>query len=165
MIDVTGKRGVSLGCGLIRHGEDILHVDCRPTPAVDVVMDVDVKPWALPDEAFTVVYAQDILEHVVDPFGFIEEAWRILKPEGMLYVRMPNWAHPSGQGFRAMDHRRQGHKESLDVFCRGTTYFAGYSFYSWARFEKLSVVEYGAELCYELRKAILDDGTWQHPSH
>lgn len=160
MIDLGRKHTISLGCGIIDQGPDCVHVDCRRTPVVDIVANLDLFPWPFADEAFELIIAHDILEHVDDAFGFMQECWRILVPYGEMKVRMPNWAHPSGQGYRAMDHKRQGHEESLDVFVRDTPYFKGYSWYSFARFDKLDFAPWGAELVWRLRKAPLDNGSW-----
>ena len=40
-----------------------------------------------------VVIALDILEHVLDVFGFIENCARILKTDGLLFLRVPNIAY------------------------------------------------------------------------
>lgn len=39
---------------------------------------------------FDVLIALDILEHVVDVFGFVENCARVLKPGGILFLRVPN---------------------------------------------------------------------------
>jgi hypothetical protein len=156
------KTGLNLGCGMLNLGEHLLNVDIRRTPLVDVVMDLNHRPWAFTNEVFEEVYALDILEHVDDPFLFMEEVWRVSKPYARIHIRMPNFAHP--QAFRAMDHKRFGHSESLDVLIPGTPYFEGYSYYSFARFRKLDFHPYGAELVWVLEKDILDNGSWEAPN-
>lgn len=44
----------------------------------------------LASESFDAVIALDIMEHVVDVFGFIDNCFRILKDGGFLYLRTPN---------------------------------------------------------------------------
>jgi 2-polyprenyl-3-methyl-5-hydroxy-6-metoxy-1,4-benzoquinol methylase len=39
------------------------------------------------------VVALDIMEHVLDVFNFIENCYRILKPGGLLFIRVPNIAY------------------------------------------------------------------------
>ncbi len=39
------------------------------------------------------VIALDIMEHVLDVFNFIENCYRILKPGGLLFIRVPNIAY------------------------------------------------------------------------
>lgn len=45
---------------------------------------------AYPDAHFDVVTMWDVLEHVHDPAATLREIWRILKPDGLLVVRVPN---------------------------------------------------------------------------
>jgi len=47
----------------------------------------------LSSDTFDVVVALDIMEHVLDVFGFISNCHRILKPGGVLYLRVPNIAY------------------------------------------------------------------------
>lgn len=53
----------------------------------------DTEFNVLPTNEFNVVIAIDIMEHVVDVFGFIENCHRILKNEGILLIRVPNIAY------------------------------------------------------------------------
>lgn len=47
-------------------------------------------PCALPDESADVVVFLNVLDHLPRPFAAIEEARRVLRPGGLLYVRVPN---------------------------------------------------------------------------
>lgn len=44
-------------------------------------------------ETFDAVVALDIMEHVFDVFGFVENCRRILKTDGRLFLRVPNIAY------------------------------------------------------------------------
>ena len=43
-----------------------------------------------PDATFDWVTASEVIEHMQDPRGFLEEAWRVLKPQGRLFLTTPN---------------------------------------------------------------------------
>jgi SAM-dependent methyltransferase len=43
--------------------------------------------------SYQVVIALDVLEHVIDVFGFIENCRRILTNDGLLFIRVPNIAY------------------------------------------------------------------------
>lgn len=48
------------------------------------------------DDSFDAVTAHHVIEHMHDPFGFLREVLRILKPDGKLVVTTPNiesWGH------------------------------------------------------------------------
>ncbi len=48
---------------------------------------VDLKTSSLPLEAFDILAAMDVFEHLVDPAQTVEELWRTLKPGGFLFGR------------------------------------------------------------------------------
>jgi SAM-dependent methyltransferase len=47
-------------------------------------------PCHLPDHSARAVTLVNVLDHLDDPFLALEEAWRVLAPGGVLYVRVPN---------------------------------------------------------------------------
>jgi SAM-dependent methyltransferase len=42
------------------------------------------------NESFDVVAFSDVFEHITEPLSFLQEAARLLKPDGVLYVKVPN---------------------------------------------------------------------------
>ena len=46
-----------------------------------------------PDNEFTAVYAIEVLEHTRRPYDFFDEAFRVLKPDGLLVFSVPNLMH------------------------------------------------------------------------
>jgi cyclopropane fatty-acyl-phospholipid synthase-like methyltransferase len=53
----------------------------------------DTQFNVLNSDLFDVVIALDIMEHVFDVFGFVDNCYRILKQEGALIIRVPNVAY------------------------------------------------------------------------
>jgi 2-polyprenyl-3-methyl-5-hydroxy-6-metoxy-1,4-benzoquinol methylase len=49
---------------------------------------VDLKLSGLPSQAFDVVTAMDVFEHLSDPVEAVEKLWNALKPGGFLYARI-----------------------------------------------------------------------------
>ena len=47
----------------------------------------DAKGLDFPDASFDTVYSNTILHHIPDPRPFLSEAWRVLKPGGVLLIR------------------------------------------------------------------------------
>ncbi len=52
-------------------------------------------PLPYPDARFDAVVSMDVVEHLVDPLPWLEEALRVLKPGGLLFLTTPNYASRS----------------------------------------------------------------------
>lgn len=49
---------------------------------------LDLKACGLPSQAFDLVTAMDVFEHLVDPAAAVEPLWQALKPGGFLFARL-----------------------------------------------------------------------------
>lgn len=87
---MTSKKCLNLGAGNdIR--DNCMNVDIRQLGGIDAQVDVRSLPFQ--NEVFDSVIAQDCIEHIryreVD--RFLHECYRVLRPEGELFVRTPNF--------------------------------------------------------------------------
>jgi 2-polyprenyl-3-methyl-5-hydroxy-6-metoxy-1,4-benzoquinol methylase len=57
------------------------------------VMDVERELTELPSESVDVVVAIDVMEHLFDVFGFVDQLARVIVPGGALILRVPNAAY------------------------------------------------------------------------
>jgi len=48
---------------------------------------MDAKDLAFEDASFDVVFSNTILHHIPEPLPFLSEAWRVLRPGGVLLIR------------------------------------------------------------------------------
>ena len=69
----------------------ITTLDVNPDSGADIIADAHSIP--LPDSSQDKVIADNMLEHLYDPFKFIEEVKRILKPKGQIEISAP-FIHP-----------------------------------------------------------------------
>lgn len=113
MSDIVDKKTLDLGCGPNKIpgaiGIDILRV-----PGVDVVHDLNVFPYPFPESHFDEIHCYHVLEHVDDLIGTMKELYRIIKPNGVVYIRVPHasccttaWADPTHKRFfvhRSFEH-------------------------------------------------------------
>lgn len=101
------KEGMKLlepGCGRGEHlrlfknlGLDVYGLDLSPEAplfAKDLnikVCDLEKDKLPYPDNYFDVIYSKSFLEHLRDPSKFLNEAYRVLKPGGLLLSMVPDW--------------------------------------------------------------------------
>jgi len=67
-----------------------VYVDRMPFPGVDIVCDLEKKPWPIDDAAAMHINATHLVEHIKDFPGFMAECWRLLNPGGTLFMEVPN---------------------------------------------------------------------------
>jgi ubiquinone/menaquinone biosynthesis C-methylase UbiE len=107
--DLTDQFWLDAGCGtgtlarfLAAHkGCKVLGVDasremisrCAPAPSTEFRYIRDICETELPDAAFDGVLCSSTLEYVPDPLAALRELCRVLRPNGLLLVSVPN-AHP-----------------------------------------------------------------------
>lgn len=59
-----------------------------------VVQDVSADHLPFPDESFDAVVMSELLEHLPMPIAALKEARRVLRPEGLLLITVPNANYP-----------------------------------------------------------------------
>lgn len=109
---------LNLGCGAsVDRRPGVVNVDSHPYPGVEV-WDVDDQPWPWADETFDMVQAIQLFEHVREPVGFMREAWRVLRPGGTLFLRVPHYL--SENSHTDPTHVRHCTLRTFDYWIAGT---------------------------------------------
>ena len=83
---------LDVGCGTDKV-KGAIGIDRTALPGVDIVHDLNKYPWPIEDESYDEIYMLDIIEHLNDTIKTMEEAHRILKKNGKLYIRVVYWNH------------------------------------------------------------------------
>jgi SAM-dependent methyltransferase len=118
-----------------------VNVDMLDRPDVDVIHNLMEFPYPFDDEAATEIRAIDVVEHLDNytadqrpsVIAFVEEAYRILKPGGELYIQTPGyraefaWQDPT--------HVRPFHPRTFDLWDEDTDYGRTNGYYSKAKFK------------------------------
>lgn len=90
----NGGIKLDIGCGSNRQ-PGFVGLDIRSLPGVDLVWDFEALPWPLPDECVLIAMASHVVEHInPHKFGFInfmDEVWRVCKPEATFVIATPYW--------------------------------------------------------------------------
>jgi predicted SAM-dependent methyltransferase len=145
----TNKTILVLGCGEKPHNGAV-HVDIVQTEFTDVIYDLNIFPYPFKNEQFEIIYAEDILEHLDDPFEVMEEIHRILKQNGTVHIRVPAWDKENA--YTDMSHKHQFTKKSFDYYDFVTEFGNKYDYYTKAKFKIIKVEEDGADINFELKK-------------
>lgn len=91
------KPRFDVGCGGAKQ-PGFIGMDKRNCLGVDIVWDVEVVPYPIPQESFSVILASHLVEHL-KPWLMIDimnEWWRLLEVSGQLWLAMP---YPGSFGF------------------------------------------------------------------
>lgn len=122
-----GQRVLVLGCGARPVRGAVNHDRARHGEFVDVWGNLDQMPWVwtapegtgyLRDEPFDVIIALDLFEHLVDPYGAVNECWSLLRTGGVLIIRMSAWDNPAT--FADLTHKHWANEEAFSFFDRTT---------------------------------------------
>lgn len=96
-------------------------------PLLDEAKIANVLSLPFSDNSFDLIFANNVAEHIAKPIGFLKEMRRILKPNGLLFIKTPNRYHYVGLislltpiWFHKFYNRRRGTKEEnvFPVFYR-----------------------------------------------
>ena len=83
---------LNIGCGLDFLPNAINHDLTKFDKRVNVAHDLNVFPWPWKDGQFDEVIAKAVLEHLdCDLVHSLNEIWRILKPGGLVTLKLPHW--------------------------------------------------------------------------
>lgn len=92
--------GLDIGCGQFKqepiYGMPFLGMDQVRHPCVEIVHDVTVFPWPVPSHSIQIVKASHLWEHLEPKFrfAFMDECWRIVRPQGQLWLAAPHAGSP-----------------------------------------------------------------------
>jgi hypothetical protein len=98
--------GINLDIACGSHKQNgFVGMDIQPLPGVDIVHDLNVHPWPLPDNCVRLAMASHILEHIpkviIDQgrtrfplMEFMNEVWRVMQLDGQFMIACPHGYSP-----------------------------------------------------------------------
>jgi SAM-dependent methyltransferase len=94
---IKSKAGLLLdiGCGEFKQAGWV-GMDHQEIPGVDIVHDLEVFPWPLPDESCHRIKGGHIIEHIKPwlTIPFFNECWRVMRPDGQALYSTPYAGSP-----------------------------------------------------------------------
>ena len=75
-----------------KENEEVTSVDFRSEVNPTVVHNLFQFPWPLEDSSYDIIYASHIMEHMKDNIEFMEEIYRIAKPNAKVIIRVPHFS-------------------------------------------------------------------------
>jgi predicted SAM-dependent methyltransferase len=112
-----GEVVLELGAGANPHPRATIHHDrIVHSPWIDVAHDLTSFPWPWEDASVDAIIAIDVFEHLrdIEVHVWLDECWRILRPGGLLIMRLPAWTNPLS--YRDPTHYRVFHEESFSYW-------------------------------------------------
>ncbi len=120
------------GAGIVREmnfkglARRICGVDLDPRVETNPMLDegkvADAGRIPYPDDVFDLVFADNVMEHLADPAGALNEVWRVLKPAGVFLFKTPNKTHYmptiarlTPHGFHRLVNKLRG-RAAVDTF-------------------------------------------------
>lgn len=109
---------LNLGCG-----EDIINgfvnIDIHPYPGVDHIVNLEMN-WPWDNNSIEHIFAADIIEHLHDKIHTMNEAYRVLIPEGTFHIVVPT---TNGMGaFQDPTHVSYWNLNSFRYYEKGSIY-------------------------------------------
>jgi hypothetical protein len=104
---------LNLGCGQ-KKVSGAVNLDISNRVGADVVHDLSIVPWPLPSDSFREVHAQDVIEHLGDTVGVMEEIHRVCCGGAHVRITVPHFS--SANAFTDPTHRKQFSYFSFDYF-------------------------------------------------
>ncbi|MBV8269767.1 MAG: methyltransferase domain-containing protein [Planctomycetaceae bacterium] len=122
-------RILHLGAGR-KYRPDAVNVDVVSATGPDLLYDLDVRPWPLPDGHFREVLAYDVIEHLDDVVRTMEEIHRVSEDGAVVKITVPHFS--CANAFTDITHRHYFSAASFNYFTGDNEF----DFYTDRRFQK-----------------------------
>jgi len=129
-----------------------LHLDPL-RPWVSVAWDLNDLPWPWENDSFDLIVACAVFEHLRNTLiETVNECWRILRPGGVLHMKLPYWN--SDTAYRDPTHYWRFSLSTCDLFDPTTKYGHDYAFYpvtKWQIIQRAKLNAAGTSFALKMR--------------
>ena len=129
---------LNLGAGADMIGDAVNHDIVKHRPEIAIVWDLNRMPWPWQDETFEHIIAKAVFEHLRPTLvESLNECWRILKPGGTVFVKVP-WVG-NEHAFDDPTHQHWATIRTFDYFDPDRPLGREYPWYTERKWQVLSV--------------------------
>lgn len=106
----------------------INHDRIKHREEIDIAWDLNDLPWPWEDNSFDLIASRAVFEHLrINLLESVGECWRILRPKGHLYLKLPHWQHDNT--YQDPTHYWRFSLITPTIFDPSTPYGKSYAFY------------------------------------
>lgn len=140
---------LNLGCGN-KKIDGYVGVDFINTKNTEIVHNLNYFPYPFEKDSVDEILMDNVLEHLDDLIGVLEELYRILKPGGVIKINVP-YAKSDG-AFKDPTHKHFFTEKTFQYFTEGYQY----NYYSKARFKinKIDFISWNNRAGQKIRNLI-----------
>ena len=93
-------------------------------------VDLQKDKYPFEDETFDIIFSKSVIEHLQNPDFLFDEAYRLLKPNGVFICMTPSWKHSYKEQFY-IDHTHVTPftRHSLELICELSGFDAGCEYF------------------------------------
>ena len=121
--EIAERRVLHLGSGW-KYAPEAVNVDLVASTNPDLVHNLDIRPWPLPDGHFREVRAYDVVEHLDDIVATMGEIHRVCVDGAVVRITVPHFS--CANAFTDITHRHYFSVASFNYFT-GDNEFAFYT--------------------------------------
>jgi SAM-dependent methyltransferase len=104
-------RVLNLGCGHVKRefpeadrATEITGVDISPNSQADIIHNLDRFPYPIDSDRYDLIIMQDVLEHLEDVPGVMNEIYRVARNGAVVRIRTPHYS--SSYAYNDPTHKR-----------------------------------------------------------
>jgi len=121
---------LNLGCGM-KHLDGFINIDVSEESKADLFLDLERDKLPFEDNTVDHILAKDFLEHITNLGFLMNECWRVLHPEGIFEIIVPNVLVNPSFAFSDPTHVRFFTSETFKYFTNRYHWFKIYRFKPW----------------------------------
>ncbi len=140
---------INLGAGNDIQKGYVNHDRIKHRSEIEICFDLEAFPWPLQDNSYEEIRMWDVIEHMSNIIGVIDECWRVLKPNGLLTMKACGWKNENF--WVDITHKKAFHRKSMDYFDPTTEIGKEYGFYTDKKWKIIEITEHKNNYYYKLK--------------